>query len=141
MSQKQYQNQKPDLKLVQSKFEAWRKTKKHQREKIPEELWQAAEDLIGFYKISEITKTLRLKGNDFKKHMKNNDLNKVSAIVKSNMTEFFELKPYNCNHLTMFQECTIEMQDQDGSKMRIYVNGANSIDIINLTKIFWSKEK
>jgi hypothetical protein len=38
-------------------------------EPIPDALWKAAEALVDHYKFSDITKTLRLKSNDFKKHI------------------------------------------------------------------------
>jgi len=141
MYQTHYQTEKPNLESVLCKFERWRETKKSCREKIPDELWQSAEELIGRYTITEISKTLRLKSNDFKKHIKNKNIIKsnTDTVTKSNIPEFIELKPYT--NLITNHECTIEMQDQNGSKMRINTSMLSSIDIINLTQTFWSKHK
>ena len=144
MHQKQYLS-KPNLEAVRSQFDTWRDSKKTKTEKIPTELWQAAEQLLGHYKFTHITKTLRLKSNDFKKHIKHNSIESKS-VIKSNktpipipMSEFVELKPFNSQIHNY--ECTIEMQDKDGSKMRINTNGISSINIVHLTQTFWSNKK
>jgi len=139
MYQQIFQTEKPSLESVQCKFKKWRENKKFIREKIPDELWQSTEELIDRYTISEISKALGLKTNNLKKRLKNTNLIKSKTVIKSDIPEFIELKPYN--NIMTNHECTIEMQDRNGSKMRINSNGLNSIDIINLTQIFWSKEK
>ena len=60
---------RPSLTSVKNKFQVWLDNRKKQNEPIPDELWKAAGVLLDHYNFSLITKTLRLKSNDFKKHI------------------------------------------------------------------------
>ena len=51
------------LEAVAEHFAQWR-IRKRKRERIPETLWQEAIDLLDRYRISHVTRTLRLSGSD-----------------------------------------------------------------------------
>ena len=54
------------LEAVAEHFEQWRSNKK-KGERIPEQLWSEAIDLVGTYGVSQVTRTLRLGGADLNK--------------------------------------------------------------------------
>ncbi len=54
------------LETVAAHFEQWRRNKK-KGERIPEQLWSEAIDLVGRYGVSQVTRTLRLSGTDLNK--------------------------------------------------------------------------
>ena len=54
------------LEAVAEHFAQWR-SRKRKRERIPEPLWQEAIDLLDRYRISRVTRTLRLSGSDLNK--------------------------------------------------------------------------
>ena len=54
------------LEEVAEHFEHWRQNKK-KGERIPDQLWREAGDLLGRYGITQVTQTLRLSSTDFKK--------------------------------------------------------------------------
>ena len=54
------------LEVVAEHFEQWRRNKK-KGERIPEELWGEAIELVDTYGVSQVTRTLRLGGADLNK--------------------------------------------------------------------------
>ena len=54
------------LETAAEHFEQWRRNKK-KGERIPEQLWSEAIDLVGRYGISQVTRILRLSGTDLNK--------------------------------------------------------------------------
>jgi hypothetical protein len=120
---------KPSLTFVRKQFQIWRANRKKINEPIPDELWKAAGSLVDHYKISDITKTLHLKSNDFKKNI---------ARLKSNIKnelEFVELTPIPIHN--SYSQCNIEIEKPNGSKIKISINGMNSVDIVNISRTLW----
>ena len=107
------------LSEVSSHFEAWRSTRIG-KSRIPAHLWQEAIDLYPTYKVSEITKPLRLGHSDFKK--------KISQPHHAlSSTDFIRIDqtPGKTNIQTSHQSnnndhrSTIELKKGDGSRIRI----------------------
>jgi hypothetical protein len=128
---------KPSLASVKNQFQIWRGNRKKQNEPIPDELWKAAGELVDHFKFSDITKTLRLKSNDFKKHIARLKSDEIvpKRLNIGNELEFVELKPFPPQNL--YSQCNIEIEKPNGSKMNISINGINSVDIINITQTLW----
>ncbi len=123
----------PALEEVRDQFENWR----HRREKrapIPHSLWQAAVSLYPQHSVYEISKTLRLNYTDLKHRVED----KRSIFQASSVSEsaFIDL---GLSAPMLPAECIVEMEDQNGAKMRMYFKGKAGLDLLELGKVFWSK--
>ena len=124
----------PTLEEVSAHFKHWRQIKKNHREPIPKKLWQEAIDLTLKYSLSTISKELSLGYTDFKERVQ------ISSVPKPANTErdpdFIELKyeqPF------LLSEATVEIEDKNGSKMKICFKGKPDFDLTNLAKAFLGK--
>lgn len=121
------------LESVQHQFETWREHKKAAREPIPEHLWEAASKLHEEYPISRISKALRVNHAD----LKNRIYGKSKPRRKNQpSSQFIELK---CLSSFSSAECIVEMEDAFGSKMRMHFKGKADLDLLELSKVFWTK--
>ena len=133
MRQKQLSPAKQSsLNEVQSKFEQWRQNRMSTRQPIPDHLWAAAVSLHPEISTHRISRTLHLDYNKLKHHISlQAEVSRSSAIP-----EFIDLrfdKP-----LTQC-EYVVEMQQSDGSQMRITVAKGTSSDLLNLAQSFWGQ--
>lgn len=124
------------LESVRYQFEQWRETRKKRREPIPENLWAAATGLCNHYSINQISRALHLNYNDLKKRIPGEKA--VFRRKKLSSAAFVEL---DCHRDFSVSECTIEMEDASGSKMRMSFKGQADLDLLELGKAFWSKGK
>ena len=124
------------LESVQYQFERWRESKKNAREQIPEHLWEAASKLKNEYPISRISNALRLNHTD----LKNRISGKKSKRHKKEQSSplFLEL---DCLPSSASSECLVEMEHASGSKMRMRFKGKADLDLLELSKAFWTKGK
>ncbi|MHB1253231.1 MAG: hypothetical protein ACYCZ1_03605 [Candidatus Humimicrobiaceae bacterium] len=124
----------PTLEEISAHFKHWRQIKRNHREPIPKKLWQEAIDLTRQYQVSNISKELRLGYTDFKERVR------ISSVPKPTNTEinpdFIELKyeqPF------LLSEATVEIEDKNGTKMKICFKGKPDLDLMNLAKAFLGK--
>jgi hypothetical protein len=126
------ENLEPTLEAIHDQFENWRQTRK-KRAPIPEPLWEAAVGLSKNYSILHISKTLRLNYSDLKHRVLAQD---VQGIVKTDKApSFIELDLQQPNPLP---QCVIKMQKPNGSKMKMYFTAETRVDLLELSKCFWS---
>lgn len=129
------QNTKSPLEVVQKKFETWRASRTSRRQKIPDELWNAAKDLTQNHSINQIAKALRLNYTDLKKRI----CPKVEPpSVKSLPHSFIE---FDINPPLTQPECIIEMEDRNGAKMKMAFRGQTNLPLIELSNTFWDNGK
>ena len=107
------------LSEVIAHFEAWRSTRIG-KSRIPAHLWQEAIDLYPSYKVSEITKPLRLGHSDFKKkisqpHQALSSTDFIRIDQRPDQTELHVPHRPVINE----QQTTIELEKGDGSRIRI----------------------
>ncbi len=133
MASKNYPTQRPSLSEVKEQFKIWRRTRKSPRP-IPEKLWQAAVSLTATHSISQISKELVLDYSALKKRV---PIKKKSTAKKTSTPSFIEL---NLEPPTAESECMVEMQDTLGAKMRMHFRGKPDFDLLELAKVFWSKQ-
>ena len=124
------------LESVQYQFEKWRETRKKRREPIPEKLWAAATGLCNQYSINQISRALHLNYMDLKKRIPG----QKSVLKKKRLSSpcFIELDWQD--HFPA-SECVIEMENGNGSKMRMSFKGRADLDLLELGKAFWAKGK
>jgi len=126
-------NKKPPLEQVQEQFEHWRRSR-GKRGAIPDALWQAAIMLFPDYGLHRISKALRLNYTDLKHRV--NACQSTCEQSDVSTAGFIEL---GLSDAMRPAECIIEMADQKGASMRMYLKGEAGIDLLELGKAFWSK--
>jgi len=119
------------LEVVAEHFAQWRKSKKN-GERIPEELWSEAIDLVGRYGVSQVTRTLRLGGTD---------LNKRRGIVgagqrrrQNTKAAFVEIEPAVQHTVGPSTSAApwMELERPDGFRLRIRpTDGANMLALMD----------
>jgi hypothetical protein len=133
MASKNYSTPRPSLSEVKEQFKIWRRTRKSPRP-IPDKLWQAAVSLTASHSISQISKELVLDYSTLKKRV---PIKKKSTANKTSAPSFIEL---NLEPPATVSECMVEMQDRLGAQMRMHFRGKPDFDLLELAKVFWSKQ-
>lgn len=124
---------RPTLEEVQEQFENWRKTRER-RTTIPEALWQAAVSLSEDYPTLQISKALRLNYTALKNRVQAS--NTDSSARTDSGPAFVEL---DFGRSIFPGECIVEMKDKSGSKMKMQLKGVTGLDLLELSRAFWSK--
>jgi hypothetical protein len=134
MNQKQLSPAKQSrLNKVLSKFEQWRQNRPTTRQPIPEHLWLAAVSLHPEFSTHQISRALRLDYNKLKHFIRSQpDASRLPAAIP----EFIELSVNEPNSSCKY---VVEMQQGDGSQMKIMVTEGNSSDFLSLAQLFWSR--
>jgi hypothetical protein len=133
MASKNYSTPRPSLSEVKEQFKIWRRTRKSPRP-IPDKLWQAAVSLTATHSISKISKELVLDYSTLKKRV---PIKKKSTANKTSAPSFIEL---NLEPPATVSQCMVEMQNTLGAKMRMHFRGKPDFDLLELAKVFWSKQ-
>lgn len=113
------------LETVAEHFVQWRSRKK-KRERIPEQLWREAIDLLEHYGISQVTRTLRLSGSDLNKRRRITTRSRRAKVSKTKDTRkdtaFVEFDPQAVSQ-ALGRDTTaswLELQRPDGLRLRIH---------------------
>jgi hypothetical protein len=119
------------LEGVRRRFERWRRTHKAHR-RIPDRLWAAAVKTAGTCGLHRTSKALRLDYYSLKERVE-----QQAAAPK-----FLELTP-PAEHASAAVpagacECTLELEDADGAKMRVHLKGVATPDLAALSRSFWN---
>lgn len=124
------------LESVRYQFEKWRETRKSTREPIPESLWAETINLCNQYSINQVSRVLHLSYTTLKKRVQGK--NPVPKKKKLSSPTFVELD-WQSNFSS--SECIIEMENAYGSKMRMSFKGRANLDLLELSRAFWTKGK
>ena len=133
MNQDRKFSSRPTLEAVEKQFESWRKTRRH-RTPIPEELWQAAISLCENQSIYEISKALHLSYTKLKERVSTSNALDVSE--SSSHPGFVAL---DFGPSALHPEYVIEMEEKNGTKMRVQVKGERDLDLPGLVQSFWMR--
>ena len=112
------------LKTVAEHFAHWRSRKK-KGERIPEQLWREAIDLLDHYGISQVTRTLRLSGTDLNKRrgISGGGRGRKCTAVKGTNADaaFVEIGRQDVAQASGLASATwLELQRPDGLRLRIH---------------------
>jgi len=124
------------LEGVRRRFDTWRRTRRV-RSPIPDTLWTSAVRMAGAYGLHRTAKALRVNYYTLKKRVER------EAAAASNMpdgdpvTTFVELTP---SVAPGSYECTLELEDSSGAKMRVQLKGVAAPDLAALSRSFWQSE-
>ena len=127
---------RPTIESVQRQFSGWRR-EREAREKIPEDLWAAAARLTKEHSIDKVSRSLRLNHTDLKKHAAL--ANRQGSGPKQHAPAFVELDISSLRQAA--PEYTVEMEDAEGRKMRICVNGARGMDVLDFASKLWNWQR
>jgi hypothetical protein len=140
------------LERVRQRFERWRATHEA-RSRIPDALWIAAVKVAGRCGLHRASKSLRLDYYSLKERVEqqsriSSDQAKRSTADRRRPRErasgaqhgparavpaFLELAPAAAGC-----ECTLELEDAHGAKMRIHLKTAQPPDLAALSRSFWN---
>ena len=129
----EFSSKNSTLEEIRDQFETWRKTRE-KRTTIPDVLWEAAVSLCPRYSLCQVSKALRLNYSDLKLRVQaSQSFLQSSPVIGPAFIDLGLKSPI------LPAECTIEMEDQYGAKIRMYFKGEARVDLLELGKVFWSK--
>jgi hypothetical protein len=111
---------------VQRQFEHWRQ-RHRPRARISEGLWRQAAELARSHGIHRTARALRLDYYSLKKHLA------TTARSAERLPEFVEFLPGRPP--ASWPECLIEIENPDGTKLRMHLQGGNLPDVAALTPL------
>ena len=143
MSTKRTSDLPARLEGLRRRFEGWRRTRKV-RTRIPEPLWGSAVKLARRYGIHRTAKALRVDYYALKKRVEQKAAiagtqQKPAATASKAAAEatFLELP---AAAWAGSGECTLELEDVGGAKMRVHLKGFAAPDLAALGRSFWQSE-
>ena len=122
------------LERLRRRFERWRRTRK-MRSRIPDPLWASAVKLAAEYGIHRTAKALRVDYYSLKKRVEEATAGNGPAGAAG--ATFVELPPAVWPGSG---ECTLELEDADGAKLRVHLKGFEAPDLAALSRSFWQIE-
>ncbi len=118
------------LEVVRRRFEKWRRTRQA-GSRVPKLLWAAAVKMAGIYGLHRTARALAVEYYSLKKHVE------LAAAPEGHRrgTAFIELPPS-----MPIESCgfTLELEDAEGSKMRVDLKAATPPDLVALCRSFWN---
>jgi len=124
-----------DIEQVRSHLQEWRRSRKHGA-RIPEALWSAAVKLVKKYRPARIAHELGLDYDGLKRRLK--IAQQHSPSEPQTHPGFIELFPFAP---TSHCQCTMEIEDRRGAKMKLELKGASAEDIAAVSRALWSAER
>ena len=135
------------LNELRERFDRWRATHRP-RSHITDELWAAAAKAAARYGLHRTSRALRLEYYSLKKRVEKQSLRAIDPPEKvvarrrsaapldaSSVATFVELTP-----VASGCECTLELEDAAGSKMRVHLKGVMTPDLAAMSRSFWDRE-
>ncbi len=104
---------------VAEHFQQWRNMKQP-GERIPDHLWREAISLVGAYRVTQITRTLRLSSTDFNKRRRLIEAGQRQPDAAGS-TMFVEINPQRMDRTLAPAAATgwLELERPDGLRLRI----------------------
>ena len=122
------------LEVVAAHFDQWRR-RKRKGDRIPDQLWCEAVELVSRYGVSRVIATLRLNGTD---------LNKRRGIIEAGRhektpggdTAFVEMEPLVTDQAVRPESTAVWMELERTDGMRLRIRGERSVDLLRLVERF-----
>ena len=125
------------LEGLRRRFERWRRTRKV-RSRIPEPLWASAVKLADRYGIHRTAKALRVDYYALKKRVEGATASTAGSLPAAAAgARFLELP---AAAWAGSGECTLDLEDAGGAKLRVYLKGFEAPDLAALSRSFWQSE-
>ena len=141
MNTRQKRNYPARLEGLRQRFERWRQTHPA-RSRIADPLWTAAVKMAGAYGIHRTARALRINYYALKKRMERESAAASGLLEEEASATFIELPPPasagSCQGISGPCECTLELEDAGGAKLRVHLQGIAAPDLAALCRIFRS---
>ena len=137
MSTKRTRDLPARLKDLRRRFEQWRRTRKV-RARIPEPLWASAVKLADRYGIHRTAKALRVDYYALKKRVEGKPGVTASKTPEEAAGATFLELPAAA--WAGGGECTLDLEDAGGAKLRVHVKGFEAPDLAALSRSFWQSQ-
>lgn len=124
-------NVPPPLLLARRQLDQWR-SRQSGRKRLPRELWSNAVALAREHGLNKTARTLGLKYDSLKKHLE--AAPPMASGTRMASPEFVEFLPRTM--VPSFLECTIELEDSRGGKIRMHVKGIGMADLASFASAF-----
>ena len=122
----------PRVEDLQRRFKYWRQS--HQaRSRIPNALWTAAVRMADRYGLNRTAKALRLDYYSLKRRLEARTAVALADRSQPAVATFLELAP-----AVGPGECTLELEDSGGAKMRVHLKSFAAPDLAALSRTFWT---
>jgi len=108
------------------------------RSRIPEPLWTSAVKLAGRYGIHRTAKALRVDYYSLKKRVEGTPAATASNVSAATAGATFVELPAAA--WASSGECTLELEDAGGAKLRVHLKGFEAPDLAALSRSFWQIE-
>jgi hypothetical protein len=119
------------LEGVRRRFERWRRTRRF-RSRVPESLWAAAVKMAGVCGVHRTARALRVDYYSLRKRVEQEVVE--SGVSEAGATAFVELaSPARIGPC----ECTLELENASGAKMRVHLKGVEAPDLAALSRSLW----
>ena len=130
------------LEQLKQRFGRWREGRTGS-ERIPQELWSAAVAMAKQHRVYRVSRTLRLDYNGLKKLVgpvvaAKRPARRTARRAATVDTQFVELFAAPPAKACAACECTVELHNVRGAKMRVELNGAGLAGLERLCSSFWS---
>ena len=122
------------LEAVRQRFEQWRRTCK-KRSRIPGPLWAAAVKVAAKFGVHRTARALPVEYYSLKKRVEQHSGGAKRATEPGSMATFVELPPPIPVEAC---DCTVELEDAAGAKMRIHLKASVPPDLAALSRSFWN---
>lgn len=116
------------LDVVREAFEQWRSTRTG-RERIPEELWQAAVELSESHSLCKIATELKLDYNRLRRRI-------LDRSPQSQPTQFIEV---HMDRLLSASQCTLHLHSPSGFELTVHAGTALELQLPHLIDRFMSQ--
>ena len=126
---------------LRRRFEDWRRTRTV-RSRIPEPLWDSAVKLAKKHGLHRTAKMLRVNYYALKERVEEKAASGVRDVSEGDGATFLELAaaaPMPSIRADCC-ECTLELEDAGGAKMRVHLSGVATPDLVALSRSFWRAE-
>ena len=124
------------LEALRRQFKQWRRTRKI-RSRIPEPLWSAAVKLAEAHGIHPTAKALGVDYYSLKKRLEGRSVSHSRMATPASGATFVEVP---AAARTGIPECTLELENVEGAKMRIQLKGIGAPDLAALSRSLWGIE-
>ena len=129
------------LECVRRRFEHWRGAHKA-RSRIPVGLWATAVRAASSYGLHRTSKILRLDYYSLKERVEQQSAAAPAPPIRIAAATFLELAPVSNRGFATSPvngcECTLELENSGGAKMRVHLKGAEVPDLAALSRSFWN---
>jgi hypothetical protein len=137
MNTRQKRNYPARLEGLRQRFERWRQTHPA-RSRIADPLWTAAVKMAGAYGIHRTARALRINYYALKKRMERESAAASGLLEEGASATFIELPPPapagSCQGISGLCECTLELGDVSGAKLRVHLQGIVAPDLATLCR-------